>query len=125
HLSLGSYDLKICTEQVFKDTSYGFSGSYGGLSAQAQAIPAMVSYLEGTAFDSTDSIYSLWEKAVVDEKLFFRLKPEFQIEGQPDIIIASSDTQLPDISSLKAFLMSLYNELTLPPAQRPKTLKEL
>lgn len=125
-LCLGNYDLKLVSGQLFKDNSFGFAGTFSAIKAQAQVLPALINYIEGTAFDTENNVYSLWEKVFTAEKeLFFKLKPDFQIGGRPDIRIRSNEMNLPDITSIRNFLQALYKELTLPRENRPKTIKDL
>ncbi len=125
-LSLGNYDLILCSGQLFKDQLYGFSSDANGIRAQGQAIPVIMSYLEGTAFDTPDNVYSIWEREFSPQReLFFKLKADFTIGGRPDIRVRANEMNLPDISSIRGFLQSLYNELTLPRDKRPKSIAEL
>jgi hypothetical protein len=125
-LCLGNYDLKLASGQLFKDTSFGFAGTYSGIKAQAQALPALINYIEGTAFDTENNVYSIWEKVFTAEReLFFKLKEDFQVGGRPELLIRSNELNLPDISSIRNFLQALYKELTLPKAERPVNLEDL
>jgi hypothetical protein len=125
-LSMSNYDIQICSGQIFYDLNYGFNSSNLGVKVQAQALPSLISYIEGTTYDEPDSLYSIWKKDEnCDDGTFFKLKPEFQIDGSPDIRIKGNEINLPDINSLRYFLQALYQELCLPKSERPKNIKEL
>jgi hypothetical protein len=125
-LSMSNYDIQICSGQIFYDLNYGFNSSNLGVKVQAQALPSLISYIEGTTYDEPDSLYSIWKKDEnSDDGIFFKLKPEFQIDGSPDIRIKGNEINLPDINSLRYFLQALYQELCLPKSERPKNIKEL
>jgi len=124
-LCLGNYDLKYSTEQIFRDSSFGFCGSNRGIKSQAQALPILISFIENIAFDEPNSIYSMWERdSIHKNKIIFKLKPEFQIDGKPDIKISSNDSNLPNITSIKNLFINLYKELTIAKVL-PKNLNEL
>lgn len=125
-LSMSSYDVQLCSGQIFNDLSYGFNNNNFGIKVQAQALPALISYIEGTTYDDKDNLYSLWVRDEKDDDgVFFKLKPEFQIDGSPDIRIKGNEINLPDINSLRYFIHAMYQELCLPKNERPKNLKEL
>jgi hypothetical protein len=125
-LCLGNYDLKLASGQLFRDTAYGFSGTYSAVRSQAQALPSLIDYIENTAFDTAENVYSLWEREFTPEReLFFKLKPDFQIGGKPEIRIRANEMFLPDITSIRSFLLGLFKELTQPRESRPKSIEEL
>jgi len=124
-LCLGNYDLKYSTEQIFKDSTFGFCGTNRGIKTQAQALPIFISFLDNIAFDEPDNIYSMWERdSILGNKIIFKLKSEFQINGRPNIKITSNDTNSPDVSSIRNLLVNLYKELTISKIL-PKNLEEL
>jgi len=125
-LSMGNYDVQLCSGQIFNDLKYGFNSEISGIKVQAQTLPFIISYIENTSYDEYSNVYSLWEKDTnTEDGLFFKLKPEFQTNGSPDIRIKANELQLPDINSVRYFLQALYNELILSKTERPKTIKEL
>lgn len=125
-ISMSNYDIQLCSGQIFNDLNYGFNSLNLGVKVQAQALPALISYIEGTTYDDKDNLYSLWIRDDKDDDgVFFKLKPEFQINGSPDIRIKGNEINLPDINSLRYFLQAMYQELCLPKKERPKTIKEL
>ncbi|MBC7474239.1 MAG: metallophosphoesterase [Candidatus Sericytochromatia bacterium] len=125
-LCLGNYDLQICSGQVFRDSYYGFNSFTYGIKAQAQLLPALMSYIEGTGFDDEQNVYSIWQKELDQENnMFFRLKDGFTISGSPAIKIKANELGLPDINSVRYYLQALYKELTLPIDKRPKNITDL
>ncbi len=124
-LCLGNYDLQICSNQIFHDESWGFTGKEAGIKVQAQAIPALISFIEFTAFDTSGNLYSPWQKEVTNKGIFFLIKPEFRANNGPDIRVKANEMHLPDITSLRSFLFEIYKILTLPKDKRPKTVQEL
>lgn len=125
-LSMSNYDVQLCSGQIFDDLNYGFNSNNLGVKVQAQALPSLISYIEGTTYDEPDNLYSIWEKDENSEDgVFFKLKSQFQINGSPEIRIKGNEINLPDINSLRYFLQALYQELCLPKNERPKNLKEL
>ncbi|RYX98806.1 metallophosphatase family protein [bacterium] len=107
-LSMANYDLQVCSGQIFNDLTYGFNNQNYGIKAQAQALPSIISYIEGTSYDEIGNIYSLWQKDEnTEDGLFFKLKPEFQVSGGPNIRVKGNELQLPDINSLRYFLQAL------------------
>lgn len=124
-LCMGSYDVKICSGQIFKDSLYGFCSNILGVRVQAQAIPAMLSFLESTAFDKEDNLYSIWQKDTSSGELFFTLKDNFKIGDSPALKIRASEMYLPDISSIRGLLQNIYLLITQAKEKRPKNLQEL
>ena len=124
-ISLSGYDVKLCSGQIFKDYTYGFCSNTYGAKVQAQAIPAMVSFLENTSFDNEDSVYSIWEKVTSSGQLFFKLKDEYKVENSPELKIRANEMYLPDVGSIRGLLQNIYHLLTQPKEKRPKDLNDL
>lgn len=124
-ISLSTYDVKVCSGQIFKDSLYGFCSKVLGVKVQAQAIPVMVSFLENTAFDKEDSLYSIWKKDTSSGELFFTLKDEFKIGNRPELKIRATEMYLPDISSIRGLFQNIYLLLTQVKEKRPKNIHEL
>jgi hypothetical protein len=122
-ISYGSYDLDLATKAAFYHPVSGFLGTELGVNAQAQAIPALVSYIQGTARNPHAPDFA-WQYD--PDNLCFDLKPEFQIGGMPHLTLPANEHGLPDIAPLVAFYQSLFEAMTQPAVnQRPRTLAEL
>lgn len=122
---LSSFDAKLCSGQIFNDEAFGFSSPSFGIKAQAQILPGLLSFIESTAFDTENNVYSCWKKENINGELFFKLKSEFQIGSKPDITVKANEMYLPDISSLRNFLQYIYSEISQPKDKRPKDPMEL
>lgn len=122
---LSSFDAKLCSGQIFNDTSFGFCSSTFGIKAQAQILPGLLSFIESTAFDTEENIYSCWKRENINGELYFKLKSDFQIGEKPDITIKANDMYLPDITSLRNFLQTVYSDISQTKDKRSKTPIEL
>lgn len=104
-ITLGNFDLSIFTYQIFYDLKYGILSKSNGFKLEAQLIPAIISFLENTSFDTEDNIYSIWQRDTEDNKNYiFKLK-----NSELPIRIKANELYLPDITSIRNFLLKLYD----------------
>lgn len=120
-LSYGSHDLDLAIGAAFYHPVSGFMGETLGINAQAQSIPAVLSFLEGTADpESTDFA---WE--YLSEIDAFTLKESYQQQGFPYLLLPALEG-LPDLSPLRSFYDKLFKHLTAArPEQRPQSIQQL
>ncbi|GIW23575.1 MAG: hypothetical protein KatS3mg068_2582 [Candidatus Sericytochromatia bacterium] len=103
-ITLGNFDLSIFSYQLFYDLKYGILNKKNGLKLEAQLIPSIISFLENTSFDTENNIYSIWERDFDrKENYIFKLK-----NSDMPIRIKANEMYLPDINSIRNFLMRLY-----------------
>lgn len=121
-ISLGSHDLDLASKAALYHPLSGFMGSELGVNAQAQAIPAILSYLRGTAIPNQPDF--AW---VPDpESGGFELSPAFQVSGVPYLLVPSLPDGGPDISALVQFYEDLLQSLTQANlSARPRNIQEL
>lgn len=104
-ITLGNFDLSIFTYQIFYDLKYGILSKSNGLKLEAQLIPAIISFLENTSFDTENNIYSIWQRDTEDNQNYiFKLK-----KTDLPIRIKANEMYLPDITSIRNFLLRLYD----------------
>lgn len=120
-ISYGAYDLDLAIGAAFYHPVSGFLGSELGVNAQAQAIPAVISFIYGTS--NPDAPDCAWEQDA--ETGTWTLKESFQQQGFP--VLALPDRGgWPDIEPLTSFYEALFARLTHPQIeQRPKTIQEI
>ncbi len=120
-LSYGAYDLDLAIGAAFDHPVSGQLGEPLGVNAQAQAIPALLSFIHGTADPSASDC--AWEHLA--EAHCWLLKEDFQIQGFPILSVADLDGK-PDITPLVSFYEALYQRLTQPQLeQRPRSIQDV
>lgn len=123
----GNYDIDLATKAAFYHPISGFTGSRLGVNAQAQTLPIVFSFLKGTGFEEADHPYSAWTWDVSDEgNMCFKLKPEYQIKGKPDITLPATPAGDLDLQPILDFYERIY-QFVVPPNihDRPKTIKQI
>lgn len=124
-LAYGAYDLDLATGAAFDHPVSGFLGDTLGVNAQAQAIPALLSYLRGTAQPNSSDFAWVY----IPESHAYVLKEEYQEQGFPYLSVPALDeagVKQPDISALITFYEQLYQRLLAPRVEeRPQTLQDL
>jgi hypothetical protein len=104
-ITLGNFDLSVFSYQIFYDLKYGLLSKSNGIKLEAQIIPAIISFLENTAFDTENNIYSIWEKDKSNtQNYIFKLK-----NSKLPIRIKANEILLPDITSIRNFFLRLYD----------------
>lgn len=118
-LAYGAYDLDLALGAAFDHPTSGFLGGELAVNAQAQTLPAVISFLQGTA--DPLSAEGAWER----RGEVYQLKPEFQISGFPQLILPADESG-PNLTPLLDFYQQLYQRLTHPQTeQRPRSAQEL
>jgi hypothetical protein len=121
-VSLGSYDLDLASKAAFYHPVSGWMGTELALNAQAQAIPALISYIKGTAVPNQSDF--AW---VLDaENNCYELAPGFQRSGVPYLTVPVDEMGAPDIRPLIEFYEKILQHLTHSNvALRPRSYQEL
>lgn len=124
-LAYGAYDLDLATGAAFDHPISGFLGDTLGVNAQAQAIPAILSYIRGTAQPSQSDCAWVY----VPENHGYVLKEEYQEQGFPYLSVPATEidgVRQPDISALTAFYEDLYRHLLTPRlTERPSNIQDI
>jgi hypothetical protein len=121
-VSFGAYDLDIASKAALYHPVSGFMGSDLGVNAQAQAIPALLSFIKGTGTPNQPDF--AWEFDA--DQQFFELASAFQVSGVPYLTVPPNAEGGPDISALVGFYEALYQALIQPNIQaRPRNIQEL
>lgn len=119
-VSFGSYDLDLASKAALYHPVSGFMGSELGVNAQAQAIPAILSFVRGTAIPHQPDFAWVPEP----ESGGFELSPAYQVSGVPYLLVPPSPEGGPDVSALVQFYEALLQRLTQT-SSRPRTIHEL
>lgn len=121
-MSYGAYDLDLAIGAAFDHPVSGQLGDPLGVNAQAQAIPALMSFIHGTS-DPTAADCA-WEH--LPEAGCWLLKEDFQIQGFPILSLPDHPDGGPDITPLMSFYEALYQRLTHPQLdQRPRSIQDI
>lgn len=124
-LTYGAYDLDLATGAAFDHPVSGFLGDTLGVNAQAQALPALLSYLRGTARPESSDFAWVY----VPESHAYVLKEEYQEQGFPYLSVPAVEIEgvrQPDITALVNFYEQLYARLLAPRAEeRPQTIQDI
>jgi len=98
-------------------------GSELGINAQAQAIPALLSYLKGTSQPNQSDFAWKWD----EQSQSYELASAYQVSGVPYLTVpALADGSGPDISALLEFYEALLKTMIQPNLNaRPRSLQEL
>ncbi|MGV3524954.1 MAG: hypothetical protein ACO1RX_12060 [Candidatus Sericytochromatia bacterium] len=120
-ISYGAYDLDLAMGAAFDHPVSGFMGDSLGVNAQAQALPATLSFIQGTG--QPESPDFAWDYDA--ESGSWLLKESYQIQGFPQLQLPDAG-QRPDLSPLLNFYEQLYQRLIHPQIeQRPRTIQEV
>jgi hypothetical protein len=121
-VSFGAYDLDIASKAALYHPVSGFMGSDLGVNAQAQAIPAILSFIKGTSVPNQPDF--AWERD--DDQQIYELAGNYQISGVPYLTVPFDSAGGPDISALVSFYEQLYQAVIQPNlTARPRTIQEL
>lgn len=120
-LAYGAQDLDIATRAALDHPLSGFLGSQLGVNAQAQALPAMLSFVRGSG--DPESPDFAWEHDPDSQS--YQLKEEFQVQGFPKLILPEAEAG-PDLTPLTDFYDKLMRYLTQPQSEkRPRKIAEI
>lgn len=120
-LSYGAYDLDLAIQAAFYHPVSGFLGESLGVNAQAQSIPAVISFIRGTGVPNTPDF--AWDYD--QEGQMYTLKESFQQQGFPLLALPELNGA-PDLEPLLQFYQQLYEGLTHPQLeQRPRSIQEI
>lgn len=120
-LSYGAQDLDLATLAALYHPVSGFMGEPLGVNAQAQAIPAVMSFIRGTA--QPESPDFAWEYQADSQS--FVLKDSYQVQGFPYLVLPEKDGA-PDTAPLLGFYQGLYERLLSPQAaERPQNIQQI
>ncbi|MEZ0368888.1 MAG: hypothetical protein ACAI44_07355, partial [Candidatus Sericytochromatia bacterium] len=104
---------------AFYHPASGFLGTELGVNAQAQALPALISFIQGTA--DPESPDFAWQR----QDDCYVLKESFQQQGFPQLTVPAS-AEGPDLSQLIGFYQALFQRLIHPQIeQRPKSIQDV
>lgn len=123
-ISYGAYDLDIATKAAFYHPESGFMGKKLGVNAQAQSIPVVMSFVQGTAQGPTEQADFAWD---YDESTqSYELKSRFQSHGVPYLTVPPNEEGMPDVQPIIDFYEALYQRLVnVPLQQRPATIDDI
>lgn len=121
-LSLGAYDLDLALGAAFYHPTSGFLGAELGVNAQAQAIPAILSFLRGTSVPGQPDF--AWDLHGEQGESYV-LKESYQQQGFPLLTVPAAESG-PDISALTDFYEALLQRMIHPQLdQRPRSIQDL
>lgn len=120
-IAYGAHDLDLAIGAAFYHPVSGFMGETLGVNAQAQAIPAIRSFILGTS--QPEQADFAWQ--YLPDVDAFTLSEPYLLQGFPYLLLPAREGA-PDLTPLLQFYDALFQHLTAArPEQRPQTIQQI